>query len=156
MSNKDPLPNRDADVTLREITAETLKSILRLNVDESQQHFVAPNSVSIAEAHFEPKSWFRAIYADETPVGFVMLYIDEEAYDYYLWRYMIDARYQGLGYGKQAMGLLVDNVRSLPGARELRLSYVPGQGSPLTFYRKQGFVDTGEIDHGELVMRKRL
>ncbi len=156
MSNKDLLPNRDASVTLREITAETLGSILRLNVGELQQHFVAPNSVSIAEAHFEPKSWFRAIYADETPVGFVMLYVDEDADNYYLWRYMIDARYQGLGYGKQAIERLIDHVRTLPGARELRLSYVPGRGSPLTFYRKQGFVDTGEIDHSELVMRKRL
>jgi diamine N-acetyltransferase len=156
MSNVSGQPNRDASVTLREISSETLGSILRLNVGQSQQHFVAPNSVSIAEAHFEPKSWFRAIYADETPVGFVMLYVDRDTHDYYLWRYMIDARYQGLGYGKRAMERLIDHVRTLPGARELRLSYVPGQGSPLTFYRKQGFVDTGEIDHSELVMRKRL
>jgi hypothetical protein len=28
--------------------------------------------------YFEPKAWFRAIYADETPVGFVMLFDDPD------------------------------------------------------------------------------
>ncbi len=149
-------PGPNATVSLREITADTLGAILRLEVADNQQHFVADNAVSIAEAHFEPKAWFRAIYADETPVGFVMLYLDREQPLYYLWRYMIDRRYQGYGYGHQAMTQVCAFVRSLPGATELKLSYVPGAGSPLTFYRKQGFVDTGEIDHGELVMRRYL
>jgi diamine N-acetyltransferase len=147
-------PNRA--VSLREITRETLGAILRLQVKDNQTEYVAPNAVSIAEAHFEPRAWFRAIYADEIPVGFAMLYIDHEKPLYYLWRYMVDGRYQGCGYGARAMNLLIDHVRTLPNAREIRLSYVPGKGSPLTFYRKQGFVDTGEIDHGELVMRKLL
>ena len=33
---------------------------------------------SIAQAHFEEKAWYRAIYADERPVGFIMLYDDPE------------------------------------------------------------------------------
>ena len=57
-----------------------MRPILDLNVGENQTEFVTPNSVSIAQAHFEPEhAWFRAIYADETPVGFVMMYGDPEA-----------------------------------------------------------------------------
>ena len=95
-------PGPNATVSLREITAATLRAVLRLEVAENQQRFVADNATSIAEAHFEPKAWFRAIYAGETPVGFVMLYLDREQPLYYLWRYMIDRRYQGHGGIPQA------------------------------------------------------
>ncbi len=82
-----------------------------------------PIPISIAEASFEPKAWFRAIYANETPVGFAMLYDDREKPEYFLWRFMIDARYQHLGFGRQALQLLIDHVRTLPDAREFLLSY---------------------------------
>ena len=41
-----------------------------------QRSFVAPNAVSIAEAHFAPGHWMRAIYADGQPVGFVLTFDD--------------------------------------------------------------------------------
>ena len=75
--------------------------------------------MSIAEAHFEPKAWFRAIYAGEDPVGFVMLYDDPEKPEYYLWRLMIAGEHQRKGYGREALRLLVEHVRARPGAREL-------------------------------------
>jgi len=143
-------------VSLRNVTKETVHSILRLNVGDNQQHVVAPNAVSIAEAYFEPKAWFRAIYADETPVGFVMLYDDAETQHYYLWRYMIDARYQSLGLGRRALEQVIDYVRMRPGARHLYASYVPGNGSPVAFYEKLGFVHTGEEEDGELVIKLEL
>jgi diamine N-acetyltransferase len=68
------LPTPDAHITLREITQATLHAILNLTVAPQQTHFVASNAVSIAEAHFAPEmAWFRAVYADDIPVGFVML-----------------------------------------------------------------------------------
>jgi hypothetical protein len=61
-------------IALREITKENLSGILKLKVASYQEKFVASNAVSIAQAHFSPLvAWFRAIYADEVPVGFVML-----------------------------------------------------------------------------------
>ncbi len=146
----------DAVVSLREITADTLGAILKLKVKPGQEHFVADNATSIAQAHFEPKAWFRAIYADETPVGFVMLFDDPEAPEYFLWRYMIDGRYQRMGFGRQALRLFIDHVRSRPGATELLSSYVPGDGSPRPFYAGLGFVETGKVDDGENVIRLAL
>ena len=144
-------------VSLREITRDTLRPILDLNVAESQQGFVAPNARSIAEAHFEgDKAWFRAIYADETPVGFVMLYIDREKSLYYLWRLMIGENHQGRGYGLRAMQQVIDFVRSQPDAKELMVSYVPGDGNPSPFYVKLGFEETGRVEDGERVMRLAL
>lgn len=145
-----------AAVTLRDVTPQNLHAVLELRVSAAQEQFVASNAVSLAEAHFEPQAWYRAIYADETPVGFVMLYVDEQKPTYYLWRYMIDARYQGQGYGRQAMEQVIAHVRTLPNAAEMFLSYVPAEGSPQPFYQKLGFVDTGEVHDGENVMRLAL
>ncbi len=145
-----------AEVSLREITRETVRAICRLQVGPGQDHFVAPNAVSIAQAHFEPKAWFRAICAGEEPVGFVMLYEDPEKPEYFLWRLMIAAEQQGEGYGRRALELLVDRVRNLPGATELLTSYVPAEGGPEGFYKGFGFVDTGEVENGEAVCRLPL
>jgi diamine N-acetyltransferase len=143
-------------VTLREVTAETVRAICRLEVTPEQRGFVAPNAVSIAQAYFEPRAWFRAVYADDTPVGFVMLHDDPEAPEYYLWRFMIAAEHQGRGYGREALDRVVEYVRSRPGATTLLSSYVPGEGSPGEFYRRYGFAETGEVDGDELVIRLEL
>ena len=106
-----PELTRDAVVSLREITEETLGPVLKLSdtLSETQKHMVAPNAVSIAQAHFSPYAWFRAIYADETPVGFLMLYIgpedDEKPAEtqptfHFIWRLMVGGPYQGRGYGR--------------------------------------------------------
>jgi diamine N-acetyltransferase len=113
---------------------------------------VAENAVSIAQAHFEPKAWFRAIYADETPIGFLMISDDPDGPEYFLWRLMIDAMYQGKGFGQRAVALLVEYVRNRPDARELLVSYHPGPLSPRDFYLKQGFRDTGRIEEDEVVL----
>ena len=143
-------------VTLREVTAETVRAICALEVAPDQLGYVAPNSVSIAQAHFAPKAWFRAVYAGDNPVGFVMLSIDPDAEEYYLWRFMIAAEHQGEGYGRRALDLVVEHVRGLPGATTLVSSFVPGDRGPGEFYRRYGFVETGEVEHGEHVIQLAL
>ena len=145
-----------AVVELREVTGESVRAVCLLQVAPAQRGFVAPNAVSFAEAMFQPKAWFRAIVADDVPVGFVMLSVDAETSEYYLWRFMVDAAQQGRGYGRAAMALVIDHVRSLPGATELLVSWVPEPGGPEPFYRGLGFEPTGEVDEGEVVARLRL
>jgi diamine N-acetyltransferase len=146
-----------AAVTLREVTKENLRDILMLRVAPEQERFVASNAVSIAQAHFDPEiAWFRAIYADDTPVGFLMLHDEPTVPTYFLWRFMIDHRFQGRGYGRLALELLIDHVRSRPGATFLSLSHVPGEGDPSPFDQRMGFTHTGELDEGELIMRRDL
>src|SRR5689334_438492 len=100
MSKKKSKANSKVAISLREITRETVENILELEVTRKQEAFVATNVQSLAEALFSPEAWYRAIYADETPVGFVMLSVEPEVPRYYLWRFMIGAEYQGKGYGK--------------------------------------------------------
>ena len=138
-------------IELREVTRDNLRAVLKLAVSTEQTKFVATNAQSIAEAHFDPTAWFRAIYAGEEPVGFVMLAIVPAEGTYYVWRFMIDHRHQRKGYGRRAMELVVDHVRRQPNAKRLTLSFVPGGDGPEGFYTKLGFVRTGEVDDGEVV-----
>lgn len=135
-------------ISLRAVTRENLYAVTKLEVAETQKRFVASNAYSMAEAGLEPKAWPRAIYADETPVGFLMMHLDTVSHTYYLWRFMIAAAYQGQGYGYQALQLLIEQIRRRPQAKEITLSYMPGEGCPQPFYQKLGFVDTG-VRHGD-------
>jgi diamine N-acetyltransferase len=136
-------------IILKEITGETCWPIFNLEVDDSQTRMVAPNAHSIAEAYFSDLAWFRGIYLDDEPVGFVMLSIDKETPEYFLWRLMIDKNHQRQGYGYRAMEKVIDYVRGLPNAKELKTSYVPIEGGPAPFYYKLGFEETGELFKGE-------
>lgn len=145
-----------AQVSLCEVTRENLYQVLNLSVADSQKGLVASNAKSIAEAHYAEDAWFRAIYANETPVGFVMLSDVPEKAEYYLWRMMVDATHQGKGYGRRAVELLVEHVRTRPGARELFTSHVKKEGNAGKFYQKLGFAYTGEERDGELIMKLEL
>ena len=154
-------------VTLREIAKDTVRIVSLLDVGPGQDGLVAPNAFSIAQAYYSPYAWFRAIYADETPVGFVMLddwsqVTDQEPELYKgeryvaLWRFMIDQRFQKFGFGAQAIELLIAHARTRPGAKTMLLSFVPKENNPEAFYARFGFVRTGEIDEGEVVMKLPL
>jgi diamine N-acetyltransferase len=85
-----------------------------------------------------------------------MLKEDVANEEYFLWRFMIDGDLQGKGYGRSALDLVVERVRGLPGARELVSSFVPGEHGPRNFYIRYGFIETGEVDGGEHVIRLAL
>ncbi|WP_197280648.1 GNAT family N-acetyltransferase [Bosea vaviloviae] len=104
---------------------------------------MAPNAVSIAQAYFEPCARFKAICAGIDPVGFVMWRPRAAPEIASLWRFMIDHRHQGKGYGKAALMLLCRDL-SASGFRCLETSVVLGLASPLEFYRALGFRETGE------------
>jgi diamine N-acetyltransferase len=139
-------------------------SILQLDVNLEQKNLVASNAVSIAQAHFNKDAWFRAIYADNEPIGFAMISDTSLKYksnpkhrpSYYLWRFMIDAKYQGNGYGKEAMKLIIKHVKSRPKAKEFLLSHSKSDGNAGEFYKKLGFIYTGKEIGDELVMSLEL
>ena len=112
------------------MTAENLYPVLRLRTTKEQEKFVATNAASLAEAAYNRHAWPRAIYAGETPVGFVMLSDNPDEPEYYLWRLMVDHRYQRLGFGRRALEQVIDYVCGRPNAATLLVSYVPGEGSP--------------------------
>ncbi len=66
---------------------------------------------------------------------------------------MVDRRYQGKGYGRAAMRLLLDRLRTIPGCDEVAISYEPENDVARRLYASCGFRETGEIIEGETVAR---
>ena len=146
--------------------------ILKLKVSEDQQSFVAGNEVSLIEAYIakaENAQIFPfGIYHDGVPVGFLMIgFGTDSSWDdapaiaqnnYDLRRLMIDAKFQGRGYGKEALMLALEFIRTFPcGKAEFCwLSYEPNNKVARDLYRSYGFVETGEKDGEEVIAVLRL
>ena len=146
--------------------------ILKLKVSEDQQDFVAGNDISLIEAYIcktENGQIFPfGIYHDGVPVGFLMIgFGTDSSWDdapaiaqnnYDLRRLMIDAKFQGRGYGKEALMLALEFIRTFPcGKAEFCwLSYEPNNKVAQDLYRSYGFVETGEKDGEEVIAVLRL
>jgi GNAT superfamily N-acetyltransferase len=148
-------------VTLVELTDENREAVLALRVAPGQEQFVSSVADSLAEAVQYPqaKPWFRAVYSNDQPVGFVMLSWNVEPQPpdilgpWFLWKLLIDERHQGHGYGRGVVRQVAELIAA-EGAVELLTSYVPGESGPAGFYQRLGFTPTGEVDpSGEIIMR---
>ena len=145
-------------VSLRPLTESNRQAAEALRVSPRQERFVSGVARSLREAaeHPDARALYWVVYAEDTPVGFVMIADEVDSPDYtpqFLWKLLIDERHQGQGYGKATLDLIVEYFRGRPGVEAMTTSAVPGEGSPVTFYERYGFVRTGEIDDGEIVLR---
>ncbi|MFM9105837.1 MAG: GNAT family N-acetyltransferase [Chloroflexota bacterium] len=139
-------------VSLHPVTRQNLRAVCALQPRPDQRGFVAPNAVSIAETTVEQAWTALAIYRDDTPAGFALYGPDPDTGEWWLIRYMIDAAHQGQGIGSAALPLVLERMRAA-GATGISLGVVPGNDQAIRLYRRAGFVETGEVEDGELVMR---
>ena len=148
-------------VELRDITKKNYFDVLNLEVQPNQRNFIASNSISLAEAYVYDKNGDfiapLAVYDKEVLVGFVMIAYDQKIGiskgNYLLFRFMIDKRFQGLGYFKPTMDVVIDFVRTEPAgkATSLWLSYEPENNQARSCYLHYGFKETGEVIENEIV-----
>jgi diamine N-acetyltransferase len=149
-------------VSLRPIDDSNREAVEVLEVSPEQQQFVSNVADSLREAAAEPdgRAVYWAIYADETPVGFVMISDDVGGPDYlpqYLWKLFIDQRYQGRGYGTATLDLIAEYFRRRPEVEVMRTSAGQGKGSPIGFYERYGFEQTGDIVfNNEVLLQLKL
>jgi diamine N-acetyltransferase len=152
-------------VTLRELTDENRAAVLAIRVAPEQERFVGGSvQAALRDAAEYPhaKPWYRAIYADGQPVGFVMVSwnVDPQPPEiigpWFLWKLLIDKHHQGRSHGSEAVRQVARLVQA-EGASELLTSYVPENGGPAGFYRRLGFEPTGDLDaNGEVIVRLLL
>jgi diamine N-acetyltransferase len=143
-------------VTLRDIDRENFRRCVKLEVSEDQKSFVAPNVFSIAESKVDPAYNVQAVYDGEEMVGFCMYGWDEEEGCHCLARLMVDKQHQGKGYGRAATEAVIERLRAEPDCRQIVLSTSPANTSAQALYESLGFRKTGEVSHGEEVMRLKF
>ncbi|MGR5152494.1 GNAT family N-acetyltransferase [Photobacterium swingsii] len=136
------------ELRLQELNATNFYAVCQLSVKQEQKGYVDTNAISMAEANFSDYVWMRGIYLNEVAVGFVMLNAHPEENTFYLWRFMIDKNYQGLGLGRSAIQLIVNELKATFNATELTTSVVPAKDGPQQFYECLGFKITGNYIEG--------
>lgn len=138
---------------LRPVTADNWKELIKLKVHDDQTHFVASNLYSIAEAQFgfeEEGHWdlfpFGA-YADGEPVGFAMygLNLNHSRFQAFIIRLMVDQRFQGKGYGREIMKLILSQFKENEKITNIGISYEPENEAARKLYASLGFVEPGEM-----------
>ena len=143
---------------LEKVNGKNVWELLKLRVLDNQETFVASNDISLIEAYTAITSNGYAfpfgIYDEDTPVGFLMIGFSVDDYwddapaiakgNYNLWRLMIDKNYQGHGFGKEAVRLALDFIRTLPCGEAVFcwLSYEPENNVARHLYRSFGFEET--------------
>ena len=138
---------------LVEIDRYNYLSVLDLSVSTEQKGFVASNQYSLAQAYVQPECVPLALYAENRPVGFAMYGLDEDDHQYWIYRLMIDQRFQGVGYGREAMHLLIDRIRGLSDEEHNRvyISFEPENEIAKSLYENLGFLPDGRVLYGEVV-----
>ena len=159
--------SRPENIELLEPYPTGLRHVVKLATHRSQEKFVAPIQVSLAQMAIPPYEegfagsdgdprvvpWARIVHADGEPVGFVMVEAPTvNNPEPYLWRLLIDRLHQRRGIGKYVIEQVIDQARAW-GSESITVSWVPGIGSPEPLYLAMGFEPTGEIDDGEIVGR---
>lgn len=144
-------------IELRKIDAANKYAVVLLEVLDSQKQYIASNDKSLETAAKEEyKNIARpfAIYADDNLVGFTMFAFDFEGStpEYWLWRFMIDKRFQGKGYGSASLEKIIEYFRD-NGANHIFLSTKETNSSALKLYRKYRFSETGEMNDDEIVLQ---
>lgn len=144
-------------VELKEITDANIEECCSLAVAQGQQEYIASNQSSLETAKESPEiARPFAIYVDGKMVGFTMFAFDEEYEDpddrYWLWRFMIDEKMQGRGYGSLALREIITYFQK-KGANNITLSTKESNHTALALYHKFGFRETGGMNDGEIVLR---
>ncbi|MCK5184221.1 MAG: GNAT family N-acetyltransferase [Candidatus Heimdallarchaeota archaeon] len=136
-------------VTLKDITQENFEELISLFVDQEQEQFVASNLYTIAQMQFKEEKIAKGVYVDEKAVGLIAYDLE----DYDIWRLMIDARFQGNGYGRKAMEIVLDILRKDRTLETARTSIVVENVAMRNLIVSFGFKENGKVlryrDDGE-------
>jgi diamine N-acetyltransferase len=142
------------NLTFRPADKDNFRVLSRLmrTLTPQQQTFVAHNAYSMLEALYEPDNLFAyGIYDDDVPVGFFLYGYDPDDNTWGIVRFMIGGTHQGKGYGRAAITMLLDHMQRTHGCTFIYISFVPENVIAEKLYASVGFVDTGEMDDGEVV-----
>lgn len=143
-------------VTLRSLGEAERKAVIALGVADDQDDFVATNAESLEEADENPACVPLGIFVGDAPVGFAMYTLDADDGNWWIYRLMIDQRFQKRGYGRAGLRAVVERMSAIPGCDAIYLGVVRENSVAAAFYRQEGFRETGQILGDETVMRLDL
>jgi diamine N-acetyltransferase len=146
-------------VKLKKVNADNWEAVVELELGADQEDLVANNLYSVAEAQFNPDARPRAVYVGKRVVGFLMYDLQKKkgkAQEASIYRFMIDRKYQGKGYGRAALSKALEEIRAIPGVNRISIRYMPENPVAKPFYASFGFVEAGRDRDGEVIAVLKL
>ncbi|HDR7799986.1 TPA: GNAT family N-acetyltransferase [Bacillus tropicus] len=130
-----------------EVTANNWRSVAALNVAKDQQQFIESNAFSLAESLYEENGTSVGLYDGETLIGYAMYgWYSKKHKSIWLDRFMIDQQYQGKGYAKRFLHLLIQFLQQQFTCGIIYLSLHPDNKHAMGLYESFGFRLNGDID----------
>ncbi|WP_419884596.1 GNAT family N-acetyltransferase [Paenibacillus sp. B-A-8] len=147
----------EENVKIVELNAENWYDCCKLEVSTEQKEYLEPNAVSIAQSKFEPTLKPYAIYFKDIVVGFLMYNsVQEELDGYWVYRIMVDKKFQGKGIGKAATKLMISEMVKLPNSKKIVVGYHPENLGAHNLYSSLGFIDNGDRFGKEMAVVKNI
>lgn len=140
-------------VSLAEITKENFWDCVSLEVGDDQKNFVTSNAVSLAQSKYQPECIPLGVFSDGKMVGFMMYCIDADDGEYWIYRMMIDCRYQSRGFGTKALDLLLERIKQDKTHHSIALGVHRESAAAVALYERFGFKFTGQAFGGEHIMK---
>lgn len=141
----------ESAVRIEPVDASNRREVLALELAAEQQDFVADNASSLKEAKRDRDARPRAVIAGGKVVGFLMYDASKDEDEAMIYRFMIDHRMQGRGYGRAALAALLSEIRALKHIRRVAVCYMPENEGARRLYQSAGFVDQGVDEDGEMI-----
>ena len=141
-------------IRLLPVTPENWRALNALSVREDQKTFVAANLAILARAYAfrEYRARALAICEGEKPVGLLMLRDGDDPPCYVLDQFMVDARFQGRGFGREALRQVLELMAREGRYGSVELCYKKENADTRDFYLAAGFLPTGDEDGDEVVL----
>lgn len=140
------------NISFKEITEENYREVLKIKQSEEQKakKFVADVVYSLADAYIYRNDGMThpwAIYREETLVGFILIEENTEDKQYFIWRMIIDEKYQQQGIGSAVIDLAIEKAKAHPQLEKVVADYVEGNEVMKKLLLKKGFVQTNEYTY---------
>lgn len=140
------------EIELRKIDQSNGYDCFKLKLKEEQKKYVSDPIRSLAQAYiYKDQCTPFGIYYDGKMVGYILVIYDPDENSYNLWHLMIDADSQSHGYGRKAVLLALDYIRTQPfGTSDLVLLTCGRDNTAAChMYESIGFSKTGRTDDDE-------
>lgn len=138
-------------VNLKPVTVENWQDCIKLELAPAQEGFLPNNLYSIAEAQFYPEARSLAIYdeADQI-VGYALFGRDVSSGKWKVFRFMIDRRHQGNGYGEAGIRQIIQQIALEPDGDEILICYQKTNRIAQSLYAKIGFIEQETDSNGKV------
>ena len=141
-------------IRLELVNKDNFDQVLDLEVAPKDQRRVASVEYSLAQAwlYRDSEDLFPyAVKSGQLTVGFLLLSYQPMENSYYIWRLLIDQKYQNQGFGKEVIRQVLQRARDDQQCHKVTVNYVIGNHKMRYILEKFGFQPVG-LDGQEMKM----